>query len=231
MSNPIRKENSNATTSFKPTEGGTGELDPGPFYQQVLEAIDQDIVPPMIKKLENYTDNIWKQSSKKIEDKLNGELKIQAEKLERRFKRNIEQSRLNIIEVLGIFVALFTFISVNINIFTKVEYLSAAIWFMFIMLVCLVVFVFLLHIVLHRDEKNTRIWVGIFITLCILIAGFIATDGLGIQINKSDLYELNELYEQRIEKVEEKNLELQERLGDLRLQFSKQQIIDEIQKK
>lgn len=54
MSSPIRKENSNATTSFKPTEGGTGELDPGPLYQQVLEAIDQDIVPPMIKKLENY---------------------------------------------------------------------------------------------------------------------------------------------------------------------------------
>lgn len=221
MFSPIRKENSNATTSIKPPDGGTGEPDPGLLYQQILEAIDQDILPSMIKKIENYTNSKWKQNSIKIEDKLNREVKIHAEKLEQRFKRNIEQSKLNIIEGLGIFAALFTFISVNINIFTKVEYLSAAIWFMFIMLVCLVVFVFLLHIVLYKNEKNGKIWIGIFTLFLILILGYIATDGLGIKINQSNLDGLKESYEQRIKKMEEKNLELQAKLGELHLQLAK----------
>jgi hypothetical protein len=75
--------------------------------------------------------------SKQIEK----QVKLQLEKKVKEIEKKISYKEIKSTELLGIFVALFTFVSVNINIFTKVENLSTAIWFMIIMTACCLVIV------------------------------------------------------------------------------------------
>lgn len=54
-------------------------------------------------------------------------------------------------EVLGVFAALFTFVSVEIQVFSRVVWLSEAVLFTFLLFLCMVGFLFVLHMVMNLD--------------------------------------------------------------------------------
>lgn len=102
------------------------------------------------------------------------EVRGEIKKIEGEIKK-VEDSKINIIEIIGIFVTIFTFVSTNINIFTKIDRLSSGIWFMFLMFLCLSDFLILLHIVsssLYGRDKNIfsgfRDWWIVFFSIMAL---------------------------------------------------------------
>lgn len=61
------------------------------------------------------------------------DIKIYVQEKIREVEQKIDSSKINVIEALGIFVALFTFIAVNVQIFSKINDLGSAMWFMLVM--------------------------------------------------------------------------------------------------
>lgn len=70
------------------------------------------------------------------------------------FDKKIEERQEKTTEILAIFITLFTFISVNVNIFTRVSDLFSAIWFVILMTACSVILVSILIILVGRDKKE-----------------------------------------------------------------------------
>ncbi|OGL65577.1 hypothetical protein A3B21_03370 [Candidatus Uhrbacteria bacterium RIFCSPLOWO2_01_FULL_47_24] len=74
-----------------------------------------------------------KQSKEKL-DKLEAfDVKIYVQEKIKEVEQKIDSSKINVIEALGIFVALFTFIAVNVQVFSKINDLGSAMWFMLVM--------------------------------------------------------------------------------------------------
>jgi len=102
--------------------------------------------------------NELKDEHKKFNEEFKKEkdqVKVDDEKLKEDMKKEIEASKLGVVEPLVVFVAFFTLVAVNITIYTKVEYLSSALWFMFLMTICLCI-VILIFSMLIRNEFNGR---------------------------------------------------------------------------
>lgn len=72
-------------------------------------------------------------------------------------QREAEERQIRYTEVLGVFVALFTFVSINIQIFSRVSSLRNALIFVILMFLSLAGFVYLLNAVLHEKNKKDKI--------------------------------------------------------------------------
>jgi hypothetical protein len=91
-------------------------------------------------------------------------------------KQDIKNIQIPIIEALGIFVALFTFVSVNIQIFSRITSINNAFIFVVLMFLCLCGFVYILHLFL-TDQKCAWRFFLVMLTLgstFILIFSFTA---------------------------------------------------------
>lgn len=100
---------------------------------------------------------------------------------------NFKTERIRTIETLGIFFALFTFISVNITIFSKVEYLSAAVFFMIMM--ALVLVLVLLCVNIFINQKPARSWFAPLIMLVAILGTLLwstQVDRINLRINDID---------------------------------------------
>ncbi|MBX4211570.1 MAG: hypothetical protein KW806_02145 [Candidatus Yanofskybacteria bacterium] len=82
----------------------------------------------------------------KIERKLNG--------FENRVDKKIDSSRTSVIEFLALFVALFTFVSIEFQVFHSFKSWRAAASLSFILLGSLLLFVIVIHLMLHQDRKK-----------------------------------------------------------------------------
>lgn len=81
------------------------------------------------------------------------------EYFEKRLKtveEKIERDKTTAIEVLGIFVALFTFIAVNVQLFSRIADLASAIWFMLLMSGVIIGILLVIEVVLNR-----RTWIAL----------------------------------------------------------------------
>lgn len=107
------------------------------------------------EELNGKTNSLEKQVSK-IEDKIV------------RFDEKIQDSNLKVIETLGIFVALFTFVSVSFNIFSRISDLWSAGIFVLLIFFVLSLMILLLDILLNR-QKNLLDFRFILFTLFIIL--------------------------------------------------------------
>lgn len=112
-------------------------------------------------------------------DYLKSELNKELEALKKRSIRQIaevekkinavqqeqDKNSVRMIEALAIFVTLFTFVSVNITIFSKIDTLSAAIWFMFLFTLSQLTLLSVFIVILNKDYSFKK-W-GLSITLLI----------------------------------------------------------------
>lgn len=108
---------------------------------------------------------------------LTKELNIQKEEYKARESKTIE--------TMAVFVALFTYISVNVNIFTRVSDVLSAIWFMLIMTTCC--FLVLSFVSLILNPKKSRKFLQsvslVFFFLLFLIALTFAQTGWNPKLN------------------------------------------------
>ncbi len=93
----------------------------------------------------------YKEKIAKIENDLKGVVDS--------FEDKIEKKETKTIEILAIFITLFTFISVNVNIFTRVADVYTAVWFMLLMTICsIVLLLFLFLIISIKSNSSWKIW-------------------------------------------------------------------------
>jgi hypothetical protein len=103
---------------------------------------------------------------------LKKEFKEQMEIQSRKFAEDVEKTRIKVTEMIAIFVTLFTFISVNITIFTKVEDLITAIYFMIIMTLCCIILLSTIFLLIDSVSFPLNKIIGLIFVLfflCFLI--------------------------------------------------------------
>lgn len=125
----------------------------------------------IVKKQENFSNKLTKlnndffdflknqykkdidEMAKGVENKIK-ESKREAKESEKEIRKEIDNSKLSVIETLGIFVALFTFISVEFQILKNTTSIFSMLGLSFVMLGSLVFFVLILHLVLNKDSRR-----------------------------------------------------------------------------
>lgn len=142
--------------------------DVNPPQQNRIPATDSGNldIPIGIQQGENVTPQRLDEALLKIEKRFDEKIEEKEKEIFKGFDKKIEEKQERTTEVLAIFITLFTFISVNVTIFTKLDDIHSAVWFMSLMTVCSIILVSFLFI-LGGQKKKDRI------TITALIACFI----------------------------------------------------------
>jgi len=101
-------------------------------------------------------------------------IETKLETVSRDFYKEIKDRELRTTEILAIFFTLFTFISVSINIFTRVEDLFSATWFLFLITSCSIIILSVMFLLISKKINWFAvillfisllfIWILLFIT-------------------------------------------------------------------
>lgn len=114
----------------------------------------------------------FEEKNKQLEDKL------------KRLEESAENNKMRLIEALGIFVALFTFISVNVQIFNKLTSVRPAIGFMLAMGGITIVILLVIEVIIRtHTDKRVPYWhliILFLIALIQIIIGIVFTRDLQI---------------------------------------------------
>ena len=117
--------------------------------------------PPKIYKPEDIQIFVEQNIQKYTDEKLKN--------LENRFEERIEKKETKTTEVLAIFITLFTFISANITIFTKVSDIKRAVFFMVLMTLCSITLLSFTFISINEQKKNIFQWIALLASLGLMI--------------------------------------------------------------
>ena len=98
-------------------------------------------------------------------EKIAKDLRKTIDQMAKTFDSRIEEKETKTTEILAIFITLFTFISVSVNIFTKVGDLHTAAWFLILMTSCSLLILSSMFLLI----SNRRNWYSIGILLISLI--------------------------------------------------------------
>ncbi len=171
----------NEGTSAEPVE-----LPEGATPKQPTEG---ELLWKELYKFKEWKDEIDKR--KEEEDKFLMKLKNDVKGLNSQIK-NLSSNQIRIIETLGIFVALFTFISVNIQIFRNVSDLLSASFFSIILAALTGIIILTVILVIHSYEKEDKTWwrkfkvlIGLFIGLIIL--GLVGSFVFKLRLNPDNI--------------------------------------------
>lgn len=143
-------------------------------------------------RTQGYVDGVVYVKKSEIKQELAEELKKEidstAKKIESDLQDFINQNQTRVIEALAVFVALFTFVSVNIQVLSKViDLRSAAIFMTFMAFLTMIIVsfpLFLLRVV--RDDSPPRwVWLTLLISIILLLVVLVLTFGLNIPLNSS----------------------------------------------
>lgn len=104
-----------------------------------------------------------------VDDNISGYVDGKLKELEQKFEQKIENKETKTTEVLAIFITLFTFISANITIFTKVDDIKRAVFFMLLMTLCSISLLSFTFISINQQKKNIFQWVGLLASICLMV--------------------------------------------------------------
>jgi len=91
--------------------------------------------------------------------------------LEEKMNDKIDRKETKTTEILAIFITLFTFISVNVNIFTRVQDIQSAVWFMLLFTLCSLLLLSCLFMTIS-SKKNYYI-IGILVLSMLFLVGLL----------------------------------------------------------
>jgi len=142
------------------------------------------------QRTQGYIDGVIDVKKGDIKQELTEELKKEidstAEKIKKDFQDNINQNQTRVIEALAVFVALFTFISINIQIFSRVKDLKSAsifMTFMAILTMIIVSFPLTLLRVIRNDPLPKWVWLTLVISVILLIVILLLSFFVKIPLN------------------------------------------------
>ena len=95
--------------------------------------------------------------------------------LEDKMDDKIDRKETKTTEILAIFITLFTFISVNVNVFTRVQDLHSAVWFMLLFTMCSLLLLSCLFLVIST-KKNYFIIAILILSMLFLIGLLVTTN-------------------------------------------------------
>lgn len=147
-----------------------------PISEQLIDKKFSDIEKGLKKTFKKEIEKKAKETEnqlKKIVDVSKKGLKEDQDALKDYLTKKIDDSKLSIIETLGIFVALFTFISIDIQILKSTFNLLAITGLIFVTLGALLFFAIVLHVLVteHTEKIDYKFWVGLFLTIVLLLLG------------------------------------------------------------
>lgn len=116
----------------------------------------------------------------------------------------IEEKLPRYTEILGVFVALFTFVSIEIQIFSRVTSLSNAVIFTFLIFLCMTGFLFILHAIINLKSEGLKETLTSVPFMGFLI--IIAVDFLTISYLIRNDIPLNKQESKKIEEIKEKSI-------------------------
>lgn len=117
--------------------------------------IGQATTAPLAGGTSTVDEKIMEEISERVAERVSGKV--------------IEQKLHKSTEIMAIFITLFTFISVNVNIFSQIESLGAAVWFMILMATASIVLIATIFFLIDEStEKNKNRYFFVF-----LAAGFV----------------------------------------------------------
>lgn len=136
-----------------------------------------------IKKQEDKVDKFegkMEKTTKEIEDKFNDKIENTTKETEEKLNNKIDDSKLKTIETLGIFVALFTFVSIEFQVFRMFDDPQSVAGLTLILLGSLLTFITVLDSVLSKIKLQEDIefkllkpksWPLVFIWMLLMILG------------------------------------------------------------
>jgi uncharacterized phage infection (PIP) family protein YhgE len=148
---------------------------------------DLSVDPGTQKYREGFMDAKKSEIKQELSDELRAEIKKEAKKIEKEFQNNINQNQTRVIEALAVFVGIFSFISINIQIFSRVkDLMSASIFMIFMALMTMIIVsfpIFLLRVI--RDDPVPK-WVRwiLIISIILLIAASLFSLRINIPLNQ-----------------------------------------------
>ncbi len=171
---------------------------PGPDLLEVIKETVKEQSPKLIKK------EVKNQSPKLIKKEVG---KQSPELIEKEIKKESQKLQIRYTEALGIFVALFTFVSVSIQVFDNVYSTRMAILFITLIAICLSTFVYFLHFVLELSYKEKPIKSYILFGLSIVASVVIVVFFLFPTIDQES-YQASEIKKlfNRVEILEKTNI-------------------------
>lgn len=124
---------------------------------------------------------------KEFQNNINDSLKVSEEKSNNKLNEKENKT----VEILAIFITLFTFISVNVNIFTRTSDIRTAIIFMILMTLCSIIIASTLLFFIKNPsdvkdiKKNWVLFLGLLIPIVTLIIGiiFVLNDKYNFKLN------------------------------------------------
>lgn len=129
-----------------------------------------DLDPRAKAYIEGLHDETRHQLFKELKKEITLKASQHAEKIKEKLQSDISQNQTRVIEALAIFVALFTFVSVNIQIFNKVTNLHSAVTFMILMAFVSMIMMSLPLILLRSNSKSAvPAWTWIVFVIAIIL--------------------------------------------------------------
>jgi hypothetical protein len=142
-------------------------------------------------RTQGYIDGVIDVKKREIKQELAEELKKEidstAEKIKKDFQETINQNQTRVIEALAVFVALFTYISTNVDILRNVkDLMSASIFMIFMALLTMVIVSFPLTLlsVLRNDPAPKWVWWILLASIILLIVVFLFSLRINIPLNQ-----------------------------------------------
>jgi len=140
---------------------------------------------------QGYIDSALDVKKGEIKQELTEEFKKEivstAEKIKDEFQNSINQNQTRVIEALAVFVALFTYISTNIQILSSVkDLMSASIFMIFMAFLTMIIVSFPLVLlrILRNDPVPKWVWWILLISIILLIAVFLFSLRINIPLNQ-----------------------------------------------
>lgn len=213
------KKNEEVTTSPSPSMSPPTSKPTDAENRLVLALVEftNKTLGSLSEKVKNIQDELEKQKTSSHEDiqNITSDYKKEIETLKTDTKpikeavKNLNEKEFKVIEALGIFFALFTFISINIQIFSRISDLFTAISFSMIMFCLLTIMVIIFNFLLMFNNKKPfliahGVLLAVFITLAIGI--FVIIGLTGKKLNPiENTKEFNDAVDQRVnEKLDSK---------------------------
>ena len=104
-----------------------------------------------------------------VNENISGYVDGKLKELEQKFETKIENKETKTTEILAIFITLFTFISANITIFTKVTDIKRAVFFMLFMTLCSTSLLSFTFISINQQKKNIFQWIGLLCSIGLMV--------------------------------------------------------------
>jgi len=87
---------------------------------------------------------------------ITGSVNKTEDSLEDLLENKLQEKLPRFTEILGVFVALFTFVSIQVQIFSRVTSLANAVLFSFLIFLCMIGFLFTLHLVINMKGESLK---------------------------------------------------------------------------